>query len=109
MKENGMGENEKAEEQLLEEQLQAVTGGCRDCVGDKRNAALRLQSSARYETLSLQPELPPEHIQAFRNGATRMLSDAQVLLNRVVARHPEIDDPNINLPESFIRPPSPRE
>jgi NAD(P)H-hydrate repair Nnr-like enzyme with NAD(P)H-hydrate epimerase domain len=111
MKENGMKENAQTEEQLLEEeQLQAVTGGCGDCVGDRLNAARHLNSAAQHEALSLQPGLLPEQRQAFINQATDAHREAQILLDRVAARHPERhrDPMDSHVPESFVHPLSPR-
>jgi hypothetical protein len=109
MKENEMKENAKTEEQLLEEQLQAVTGGCGDCINYNLTATRLLHRSAQQEALSLQPGLLPSNAQSFRNDAASLHRDAQGLLNRVAARHPVIDDPDVNLPDSFVvRPPDPR-
>ena len=106
-----MEENAKTEEQLLEEeQLQAVTGGCRDCVGDRINASRRLKRSAQQEALALQPGILPAESQAFRNQATDTHREVQILLDRVAARHPErhLDPLDFHVPEAFVHPPSSR-
>src|SRR5689334_4602203 len=88
MKEKRMEEHAKTEEQLLEEQLQAVTGGCADCVGDRINASRLLNRSAQREALSLQPGLLPRDRQTLIDEATNAHREAHALLDRAAARHP---------------------
>jgi hypothetical protein len=94
MKENEMNDSKKIEQQLLEEQLQAVTGGCGECVNDKMLAAQKLQDSfnKQYKAHYSMPRLSlPGSRSRLLRESDELQSEAENLLARVAQRQ---QDPN---------------
>ena len=89
-----MNDSKKIEQQLLEEQLQAVTGGCGECVNDKMLAAQKLSASfdKQYKAYYKVPllSLPGSRSRLLRQS-NALQSEAEDLLARVVQRQ---QDPN---------------
>jgi hypothetical protein len=74
-----MKENAKTEQQLFEEQLQAVTGGCAQCLRDKAAATLLLRHSASREASALtHPDVNTRN--QLRVEANTAQNDAMALL-----------------------------
>jgi hypothetical protein len=74
-----MKENAKTEQQLFEEQLQAVTGGCAQCIRDKATASLLLLNSAKHEADALtHPDVNTRN--QLRVEANTAQNDAMALL-----------------------------
>lgn len=90
-----MKENAKIEQQLLEEQLQAVTGGCGDCVNDSLMASVHLKEAGQLQQQALAESLnnisTPEQRMTKVNQAQNLRQQAANLLAGVAQRE---QDPN---------------
>jgi hypothetical protein len=97
MKENEMNDSKKIGQQLPEEQLQAVTGGCGECVNDKMLAAQKLQDSLskQYEAYYEMPllSLPGSRSRLLRES-NALQSEAENLLARVAQRQQDQNHQN---------------
>ncbi len=90
-----MNKGKQTEQQLLEEQLDAVTGGCGACVNDKMLAAEKLRQSMGAQLDSSKAILPSSR-RRYLNNANALQSEAESLLARVVQRHQDPNHQNIH-------------
>src|SRR5689334_16403312 len=88
MKENGMEKNEKSEQQLLEEQLQAITGGCGDCVNDSLLSGQKLTQAGHLRAEAVNPfsNLTPEQRTTKVNLANSLHQEARELMTGIEQR-----------------------
>ncbi len=95
-----MEKHAKTEQHLSEEHLQAITGGCQDCVSNKALANFYFRTAARNVTLAqealqrkgqsqiMEEEKQLHHLTAMShlNAADENLAKAQTLNDRARAR-----------------------
>ncbi len=80
-----MKNNKQIEQQLLEEQLRAVTGGCNACVTNKTQAVIHLHASAQAEARALtHPDVNVRN--QLQNEANNELTSAMNLLAQIRQR-----------------------
>ncbi len=83
-----MKENEQIEQELLEEQLQAITGGCAACIPDRKSIIALMSNSLKAEK-KLNNTSNPQEMQNIQRRIAILDAKVQQHIDTIKQRHPE--------------------